>query len=117
MKNEWEGLYTFSEIDPDRPWNKLILEKNLLVLQSENGPREFLNIQEIKAGGIVMIKNLKDDQKPHELKIEKSEGDQYEIQLRIDDKKLTGIGTRKIKSSYELVKRGFHWINEYPYNR
>lgn len=117
IENEWEGLYTFSEIDPERPWNKLILEKNLLVLQSENGPREFLNIQEIKAGGIVMIKNQQDDRKPHELKIKKSTNDQYEIQLRIGEKKVNGISTRKDKSSYELVKRGFHWINEYPFNR
>lgn len=25
--------------------------------------------------------------------------------------------TRKTKNDYPLIKRGFHWINEYPYNR
>lgn len=117
MENKWEGLYTFSEIDSVRPWNKLILEKNLMVLQSENGPREFWTIHEIKDNGILLIKNQEDDSKPHELKIKKSADDQYEVQLRIGDKKVDGVGTRKDKSSYELVKRGFHWINEYPYNR
>lgn len=117
MENKWEGLYTFSEIDSVRPWNKLILEKNLMVLQSENGPREFWTIHEIKDNGILLIKNQEDDSKPHELKIKKSADDQYEVQLRIGDKKVDGVGTRKDKSIYELVKRGFHWINEYPYNR
>ena len=27
------------------------------------------------------------------------------------------IFTRKLKTDYPLINRGFHWINEYPYNR
>ena len=27
------------------------------------------------------------------------------------------IFTRKTKNDYPLIKRGFHWVNEYPYNR
>ena len=117
MENTWEGLYTFTEIDPKHPWNKMILEKNMLVLQSENGPREFWNIQEIKEEGVLVIKNQQDETKPYELRIKENAGNHYEIQLLIDNDEVKAAGNRKIKSSYELVKRGFHWVNEYPYNR
>ncbi|TDK47923.1 hypothetical protein [Algoriphagus formosus] len=117
FENEWEGLYTLIDFDTNRPWNKLILEDNFMMLQLNYGPKEFWNIQEIKDDGVLVIKNQKDESNPHELKIKKSDDEHYEIQLRLGNKTVNTIGKRKEKSSYELTKRGFHWINEYPYNR
>ena len=117
MENEWEGLYSGFDIDPNRPWNKLVLEKNYMVLQSENGPKEYFNIQEIKEEGEILIKNQKDDKNPHHLYIKKLDENQFEILLNLGEKEILAIGSKKEKSSYELVKRGFHWINEYPFNR
>ncbi|WP_221444532.1 hypothetical protein [Algoriphagus iocasae] len=117
MENEWEGLYSGFDIDSNRPWNKLVLEKNYMVLQSENGPKEYFNIQEIKEEGEILIKNQKDEKNPHHLYIKKLDENQFEILLNLGEKEILAIGSKKEKSSYELVKRGFHWINEYPYNR
>jgi hypothetical protein len=94
-----------------------MLEKNYLVLQSENGPKEFFTIQEIKPDGKILIKNQKEEENPHELTIKEISENQYEINFRLGEKENLVIGKRKDKASYELVNRGFHWINEYPYNR
>ncbi|MBN3582446.1 hypothetical protein JYB64_08600 [Algoriphagus aestuarii] len=117
MKNDWEGLYYGFDIDPNRPWNKLMLEKNYLMLQSEYGPKEYFSIQEIKEGGEILIQNQKDEKKPHSLHIKDIGNNQFKILLNLGEKEILAIGSKKDKSSYELVKRGFHWINEYPYNR
>jgi hypothetical protein len=35
--------------------------------------------------------------------------------IKSDTAKIVFI--RKQKKDYPLIKRGFHWVNEYPYNR
>lgn len=117
MKNDWEGLYYGFDIDANRAWNKLMLEKNYMMLQSEYGPKEYFSIQEIKEGGEILIRNQEDEKKPHSLHIKDLGNDQFEILLKLGEKEILAIGSKKDKSSYELVKRGYHWINEYPYNR
>ncbi|EAZ82509.1 hypothetical protein [Algoriphagus machipongonensis] len=117
MENEWEGLYSGFDSDSTRFWDKMVLEKNYMVLQTNDGKRDFLSIEEIEAEGHILIKNPDDSEKPHELFIKELDNKQYEILLRIGEKENLAIGDRKDKSDYELIKRGFNWINEYPYNR
>lgn len=117
MENEWEGLYAGFENESASPWTKIIVEKNYLVLKSEGGTQEFYTIQEIKEGGMVLLKNTEDEDTPHELFIKALPSQQFELKIRIGEKENTLVGSKKSVSDYQLTKRGFHWINEYPFNR
>ncbi|SIN79805.1 hypothetical protein [Algoriphagus halophilus] len=117
MENEWEGLYTGFENEAASPWTKIIVEKNYLVLKPEEGTQDFYTILEIKEGGMVLLKNTEDEDNPHELSIKALPTQQYELKIRIGEKENTLVGSKKSVSDYQLTKRGFHWINEYPFNR
>lgn len=117
MENEWEGLYAGFENEAVSPYTKIIVEKNYLVLKPEGGNQEFYTIQEIKDGGLVLLKNTEDEDKPHELSIKELSSQQYELKIRIGEEVNTLVGSKKLVSGYQLTKRGFHWINEYPFNR
>jgi len=43
--------------------------------------------------------------------------DSFTIKGDLCKKKYQLNGTRKSKSEYALLRRGFNWINEYPFNR
>lgn len=66
---------------------------------------------------MVLLKNTEDEDTPHELSIKALPTQQYELKIRIGEKENTLVGSKKSVSDYQLTKRGFHWINEYPFNR
>lgn len=117
FQNEWEGIYSGFDADENRSWEKMMLEENYLVLISQDGKREFLSIQEINPEGKITIKNRQNEEEPDALSIKKISDSEYELELRIGKNINTVIGSRKQISEYPLIQRGFHWINEYPFNR
>ena len=116
-QNEWEGIYSGFEADEAIAWDKVVVESNYLMLIRKDGEREFLSIQEINPDGKISIKNLENEEEPDELSIRELSDQEYELELRIGENISKVNGTRKLVSEYPLVARGFHWINEYPYNR
>lgn len=116
-QNEWDGIYSGFEADESRAWERLLVEGNYLVLITENGNREWININEVLPEGKISLKNAGNEEKPNELTIKELSEKEYELELRIGNKKPKVNGKRKRISDYPLVQRGFHWINEYPYNR
>ncbi len=115
--NEWEGIYSGFEADESRTWDRVMVEDNYLVLLRKDGEREFLSIQEINPEGKISLKNSGNQEEPNELSIKELSEKEYELELRIGNKITKVNGARKLTSEYPLVQRGFHWINEYPYNR
>ena len=116
-QNEWDGIYSGFEPDDSRAWERLLVEGNYLVLITKNGNREWISINEVLSEGKISLKNSGNEEKPNELSIIKLSEKEYELELRIGNIKTKVNGKRKRISDYPLVQRGFHWINEYPYNR
>jgi hypothetical protein len=116
-QNEWDGIYSGFEADESRAWERLLVEGNYLVLITENGNREWISINEVLPEGKISLKNSGNEEKLNELSIKELSEKEYELELRIGNKKTKVSGKRKQISEYPLVQRGFHWINEYPYNR
>ena len=116
-QNDWDGIYSGFEPDESRAWERLLVEGNYLVLITENGNREWITINEVLPEGKISLKNSGNEEEPNELIIKELSDKAYELELRIGNKKTKVNGKRKRITEYPLVQRGFHWINEYPYNR
>ncbi len=122
--NEFAGTYTVSSdltrmdsgAAPVVTWEKIILDKNQLVIFTSGKNTHFYQISTIEPeGNIVLAENNNNDSGT--LLLQEKEDSTYHITGTLGDKILDINARRKMKEEYPLIQRGFHWINEYPYNR
>ncbi|WP_157830178.1 hypothetical protein [Siphonobacter sp. SORGH_AS_0500] len=97
-------------------WNKLLLENNFAEIRLMNRNSESFMLKIDEKEKTIALKSDRDSTSTH----------LFHYQLQKDSLSISGAWRgkdlkaglkRKKISDYNLTGRGFHWINEYPYNR
>jgi len=121
--NQWEGVY---QLEPslnaadsaisDAYWGKVIVVHKSFVGYNRSNEPDYYQIKEIHEGGKLDIYKYGNEETLYPVEISEQLGT-YTIKGNLNKKNYRLTGSRKSKSDYALMSRGFHWINEYPFNR
>lgn len=100
-------------------WRHFIVEaRGYVVLRTMDSKREFFMLEtDTGAHTLTLRSGTNDAPRVHEFTYEQPDPDTLVLRGATDSGPVV-VGLRKLDpQSFELVKRGFHWVNEYPYNR
>ncbi|PZX51315.1 hypothetical protein [Algoriphagus chordae] len=119
--NEWEGAYTFSQNNfPDSTgvyWTNIMIDQNRLDVKTSGKNSHYYTIEDVNEKGEIFFVRRGKQEDPYLLKIHKNPEGEYQLLVTMGDTKMDITTTRKLKSDYLLMQRGFNWVNEYPFNR
>jgi uncharacterized membrane protein YphA (DoxX/SURF4 family) len=124
FENQWEGVYTMDSspthvldsANSNDNWSKVIIANKSFAAYNQINEPEYYQIKEIHEGGKLDVYKYGDEESLYTVEI--LEGpDSFTIKGHLGQKKYLMNGTRKGKSEYALMRRGFNWVNEYPFNR
>lgn len=129
-KPPFHGIWNVEEFEMDgqvRPalitdkarWQRVIFEwEDFINVQPMDDLQGQYYLLKLEAGTRKMVlTKFKDPKWKSELSFRKPGPGQIELQGMYDGKKVRARLRRVDETSYPLFGRGFHWINEYPYNR
>jgi hypothetical protein len=99
-------------------WRRVILEySNRLSVQFMDKPQQRYSVKlDTKSKTITLTQREKPDWKAT-LAYESPQQDMMVFRGQVDGREVEAIMHRKDPSQFLLTNRGFHWINEYPFNR
>lgn len=129
-KPPFHGIWNVEEFELDgqvRPalitdkarWLRLIFEwPEYVSIQPMDESRGQFHLLKLDAGSRKMVlTKFREPEWRSELAIRKPGPGLLELEGMYDGKKVRARLRRVDEMSYPLLGRGFHWINEYPYNR
>ncbi|MCH7413814.1 hypothetical protein MM213_09985 [Belliella sp. R4-6] len=123
--NEWEGVYVVSSMEAEGDfdnqknydWEKIIIQgKTIMTLDPEKN-KKYYTIENIWNEGEINFIENQTQEDPYQILLSASEDGSYKLKIELDSAKYLVTASRKVKSDYLLINRGFNWINETPYNR
>ncbi|MFC3976114.1 hypothetical protein ACFOUP_06985 [Belliella kenyensis] len=124
--NEWEGVYQVDSFEiegkPDlaftAKWNKVLIQGKTIITINNAKTRNYYTIENIWNEGEINFVEDNEQEDPFTLRITPIDGEKtYRLETKIGDNVYQLETTRKIKEDYLLIKRGFNWVNERPFNR
>ncbi|MCH7410408.1 hypothetical protein MM239_13455 [Belliella sp. DSM 111904] len=124
--NEWEGVYQVDSFEiegkPDlaftAKWNKVLIQGKTIITINNAKTRSYYTIENIWNEGEINFVEDNEQEDPFTLRITPIDGEKtYRLETKIGDNVYQLETTRKIKEDYLLIKRGFNWVNERPFNR
>lgn len=99
-----------------RRWKRLVVDKWNNQIIKMNGDKQFVKLQEDSVENRIKFISLRDTTLSYDFEYLRT-GSTLNLLGRQQEETLK-IQLRQIKrSDFYLIKRGFHWINEYPANR
>ncbi|WP_057940140.1 hypothetical protein [Algoriphagus resistens] len=118
---KWEGTYTFSQNNlPDSAgvyWTKVMIDQNRLDVKTSGKNAHYYTIEDFTEDGKIHFVRSGKQEDPYLLKIRENPEGEYQLLVTLGEKQMDITVTRKKKSDYLLMNRGFNWINEAPFNR
>jgi len=122
--NEWEGVYPAQEasmnfldsISSIPSWKKVIVSQKQFIGVNHQNESEYYQIKEIHDDGKLDIYKYGEEETLYPVEIVETSG-AYTIKGTIGGNAYNLTTSRKGKSDYLLINRGFHWINEHAFNR
>jgi hypothetical protein len=99
-------------------WRRVVFESSRMMaiqLMSDSHQRYGLKLDEDKK--TLELTNFLEPEWKAVFTYERSEPDSLVLEGTLEGKKLHANCRRTDASEFRLVSRGFHWINEYPFNR
>lgn len=123
--NEWEGIYdvqstsslTEHSMDSLLSIQKIIVQGKSIMTVDSHKAKQYYTIDNIWNEGEINFIKDGDQEDPFTLFISEKENLDFLISWKMDGANIEYITKRKLKHDYLLVNRGFHWINEIPFNR
>lgn len=123
--NEWEGVYEITEYQLAgnevsgrfSKWEKIIIQGKSIICITTNKEREIYSIDNIWNEGEINFLSQHDQEQPYTLKVNEFDSATYSLKFEIGERNATFLTRRKLKEDYLLMNRGFHWVNELPFNR
>jgi hypothetical protein len=101
--------------DPLR-WRRMTIERNMVGLVPADGPVQRFAAETLD--GIHTLRLYRRGETAHiDLRFETPAPGRLTISGSMDGKQIVAALTRLPEPAFPLTSRGFHWINEYPYNR
>jgi hypothetical protein len=103
--------------DPDR-WRRVIFAyPDMLALQSLEGSMTYCGLELSPAAHTFVLKTFpRSKQKIYRLSYRETGPGRLEIEGDFKGRKVLAKLHREEPSKFQLISRGFHWINEYPLN-
>lgn len=98
-------------------WKKLIIEDSYSQIVFANDQSEFYQLTIDTATQTIHLSSYNDTTEKYALKYQQLSDGVFLMAGQYKSDSVSILLKRKELSDYPLVKRGFHWINEYPYNR
>ncbi|NHE57929.1 hypothetical protein [Cyclobacterium plantarum] len=121
--NPWEGAYEILsdgedmvDLKSDAKWARVILDGKTLLIERVSGDKSYYSIVEVGENGLISLSGSPEGNDTPTLHLREA-GEEYQLAATFGDEQFTLKAKRKMKSDYFLLRRGFHWINEYPVNR
>ncbi|WP_439489675.1 hypothetical protein [Algoriphagus sp.] len=119
--NQWEGAYTFSQNNlPDSAgvyWTNVMIDQNSMNVKTSGKNDHYYTIEDFNEEGEIYFVRSANQEDPYFLKILENSVGEYQLLVTLGEQQMDITATRKKKSDYLLMNRGFNWINEYPFNR
>ncbi|SFT88098.1 hypothetical protein SAMN04489724_2526 [Algoriphagus locisalis] len=119
--NEWDGAYTFSQNNlPDSTgvyWTQVMIDQNRMNVKTSGKNNHYYTIENTNEEGEIYFVRTANQEDPYLLKIRENSDGEYQLLVTLGEQQMDITATRKKKSDYFLMQRGFHWINEYSFNR
>lgn len=99
-------------------WNKMVIayEGGINVVRQEN-TFSWYNSEVDTVKQIMTLKKNDDSVNVYASLHYDIQKDTVRLTGKVEDSPATMVFIRKLRKDYPLINRGFHWINEYPYNR
>lgn len=129
-KVPFHGIWNVEEFEMDgqiRPalitdkarWQRLIFEwEDFVVVHPMDDSQGQFYLLKLEAGARkLVLTKFKDPKWKSELSFRKPSPGLLELQGMYDGKRVRALLRRVDEANFPLFGRGFHWINEYPYNR
>jgi uncharacterized membrane protein YphA (DoxX/SURF4 family) len=98
-------------------WNKVFMEDGDFVIKTMNAKKTFYSVKTDTIKHKVTITSYKDSTAVFQFDYKKLKNNDYQLQGVYLSDTLKLVWKHRKKEDYELNKRGFHWINDYPFNR
>jgi len=122
--NEWEGVYTAQEasmnlldsISSIPNLKKVIVSQKHFIGVNQQDESEYYQIKEIHENGKLDIYKYGEEETLYPVEIAETSG-AYTLKGTIGENEYNLTTTRRGKTDYLLINRGFHWINEQAFNR
>ncbi len=120
LNQNFDAIYTkestnsIDSLSTDLDWDKFIIEDNLANIFQKNGDQFLLEVSVDEQEKTFFFKTFDSTKTDFNLQYKLITPDTIELYHSEDT-----IGKFKLskKEDFELYKRDFHWITEYPYNR
>ncbi|MBF6642338.1 hypothetical protein IVB69_12675 [Flavobacterium sp. J49] len=98
-------------------WNKVLMEEGNIVIKTVRGRGNYYALKTDTIANQLIITSYKDSTKIFKLNYKRLPNEELLVKGKWESDTLELLWKQKKKSDYELNNRGFHWINEYPFNR
>jgi len=123
--NEWEGIYevqstdslTEDQMDSLMNIQKIIIQGKSIMTVDSNKAKQYYIIDNIWNEGEINFVKDGNQEDPYTLVISDKGNPEFSINFKMEAANIEYMTKRKLKQDYLLVNRGFHWINEIPFNR
>lgn len=123
--NEWEGVYEVISFEienkPDLSesahWDKIFIQGKTIMTLNKAKTKNYYTIEHIWNEGEINFIESQEQEDPHRFILTELEDGNYKIHGEISTNKYQITAKRKLKKDYLLMNRGFHWVNELPFNR
>lgn len=108
------GLYTnLHKTDNTFKWNSLTINEKFKRAAIKTDEKKEMYAVKVSDKNTLILTSYADSTKV--LTLHLSNVDKDVVTIKTDS--LSGEFTKKVKSDYLLLNRGFHWVNEYPFNK
>ncbi|MFN3753855.1 hypothetical protein [Flavobacterium sp.] len=98
-------------------WNKVLMEEGNIVIKTVKGRGNYYAVKTDTIANQLIITSYKDSTKIFKLNYKRLPNEELLVKGKWESDTLELLWKQKKKNEYELNNRGFHWINEYPFNR
>ncbi|MFN3968379.1 DoxX family protein [Flavobacterium sp.] len=98
-------------------WNKVLMEDGNIVIKKVKGRGHYYAVKTDTITNQFTVTSYKDSTKIFNLGYKRLSKTELLVKGRWESDTLELLWQQRKKEDYELNKRGFHWINEYPFNR
>lgn len=98
-------------------WNKVFMEDGNFVIKTMDRKKAYFSVKTDTIEHKVIITSYKDSTAVFQFDYKKLKNNDLQVQGVYLSDTLELLWKQRKKEDYELNKRGFHWINDYPFNR
>lgn len=98
-------------------WNKVYMEDGDFVIKTMGQKKAFYSVKTDTIKHKVVITSYKDSTAVFKFDYKNIKDNELQLKGIYLSDTLEVVAKQKKKADYELNKRGFHWINNYPFNR